>query len=241
MTERTVVGHIDRLDLRFAQKPWAFAAQRRDEIAAYFVDLQRRKPVVWNGRVLVLYDMHIGGGELRGAFLETDFAPYRAWKHWGYPAAGVWDCFAAAAIVGADGGWLLGVMGPHTANAGRIYFPCGTPDPSDRSNNRVDLEFSVWRELTEETGLRRANVEPESGWTMVHDGAVVALFKVMQSNETAAVLRQRILKTLNSQQQPELADIRIVHRPADLDPAMPHFVTTFLMYRWQAEPLPSVT
>ena len=51
-------------------------------------------------------------------------------------------------------------MGPHTANAGRIYFPCGTPDPDDIVGKRIDLDLSVRRELKEETGLDVASSHP---------------------------------------------------------------------------------
>ena len=91
------------------------------------------------------------------------------------------DCFAAAAILGSDGGFLLGVMSPRTLNAGQIYFPCGTPDPSDIIDGKVDLDFSVRREVREETGFSAEELEAEPGWTMVVDGALIALIKVFQS------------------------------------------------------------
>ena len=56
------VFHVDRLELTFAPKPWAFAVERRAEIDAYFAKLQREKPAMWNGRVLLL---HQSGGERR--------------------------------------------------------------------------------------------------------------------------------------------------------------------------------
>ena len=48
----------------------------------------------------------------------------------------------------------------------------------------------------------------------------------------AAVLRQRILGFLRAEAEPELADIRIVRGPADLDPMMPPFVRAFLAHVW---------
>jgi 8-oxo-dGTP pyrophosphatase MutT (NUDIX family) len=226
------VFHVDRLELAFAPKPWAFAIERRAKIDALFAGLQREKPAIWNGRVLLLHSQVLSAGVLRGAYLEADYASFAAWCHWGRPPASVHDCFGAAAIVAAivaaDGAVLLGVMGAHTFNAGEIYFPCGTPDPDDIIDGKVDLEFSVRRELKEETGLDAAEFTVEPGWTIVVDGALIVAIKVLRSPLGAQALRARILERLARERQPELCDIRIVRGPRDFDPMMRRFVTTFL-------------
>jgi len=232
MNEPLSVVHLDRLHLTFAPKPWAFATERRAEIDAWFAARQRENPALWNGRVLLLHDHATADGLFSGRYLETDFASFAAWRAWGRPPAAVHDCFGAAAIITADGACLLGVMGPHTTNAGRIYFPCGTPDPDDLVGDRVDLDLSVRRELKEETGLDVAKFTAELGWTSVFNTSLVAHIKVLRSRDSAADLRQRVLAFLAGERQPELADIRIVRTPADFDPAMPRFVTAFLARRF---------
>jgi 8-oxo-dGTP pyrophosphatase MutT (NUDIX family) len=231
MRETPSISHIDRLDLSFAPKPWDFAVECRDEIDAFFAALRRDKPSIWNGRVLLLHQHAMKDGVLHGEYLETDYASFAAWRQWDPPAAKVHDCFSAAAILAADGAFLLGVMGPHTFNGGKIYFPCGTPDPKDIVGDKVDLELSVRRELHEETGLSAAEFASEPGWTMITDGPLIAQIKVLRSGEDSVALRKRVLLHLASEQQPELADIRIVREHEDLDPAMPRFVTAFLESR----------
>ena len=186
------VFHVDRLDLSFVPKPWAWAEKRRAEIDALFADMRRKKPALWNGRVLLMHRQVIEHGVLRGEFIETDYASFVAWKHQGRPHAEVRDCFSAAAIQSSDGAFLLGVMGAHTFNAGRAYFPCGTPDPDDIVGGKVDFEHSVRRELLEETGLAMDDFTLEPGWTMVVDGSLIGQIKVLRARESAKALHARI-------------------------------------------------
>lgn len=228
-----VISPVERLDLSIEPKTWPFAEENRAEIDALFAGLKRETPALWNGRVLLLARQRLEAGVLHGAYLETDYASFVAWARWGWPAAGVHDCFGAAAILGADGGFLLGLMSARTLNAGQIYFPCGTPDPSDIAGGKVDLDFSVRREVMEETGFPVEEFEAEPGWTMVNDGALIALIKVFRSPQPAGQLRARALAHLAAEAQPELADIRIARGAADFDPNMRRFVRAFLEHRWR--------
>src|ERR1043165_6483469 len=149
---------LERLDLRYEQRAWPFAVERRAEIDAHFVGLRRDRPEIWNGRVLMMWRGVIADRVLSGAYLETDFASFIAWRDWSFPDTTMRNCFAMAALRSADGAFLLGQMGPHTATAGQIYFAAGTPDPADIVGDAVDLERGLIRELTEETGLTLSDV-----------------------------------------------------------------------------------
>jgi 8-oxo-dGTP pyrophosphatase MutT (NUDIX family) len=223
---------VERLEFAFAPQPWPFAVARRAEIDAHFTALRRDKPETWNGRVLLLHRHELADGVFRGAYLETDFASFIAWRDWDCPDASVRNCFAMAALQSSDGAFLLGLMNDHTANAGRVYFPCGTPDPSDIVSGRVDLARSMARELREETGLGIDEFTVEPGWTTVFDGGRIAQIKLLQSADTADRLGARIRDHLAGEARPELADIRVVRGPADFEPRMPTFVTAFLTHWW---------
>jgi 8-oxo-dGTP pyrophosphatase MutT (NUDIX family) len=226
------VIRIDRLDLRFVPKPWAFADEKRGEIDAYFAELKRGKPALWNGRVLVLHQHEIAGATLRGDYLETDFASFIAWRDWGFPDRAMRNCFAEAALLSADGAFLLGEMGAHTANAGLVYFPGGTPDPSDIADGRVDMEASAARELAEETGLAGTCVRADPHWFAILAEPRIALIKLFRSDENAVDLRARIRRHIAADPHPELANMLIARDRRDLDERMPSFVRAFLNWYW---------
>jgi 8-oxo-dGTP pyrophosphatase MutT (NUDIX family) len=225
---------LSRLEQHYTPRRWPFAEDNREKIEVYFNSLWREKPALFNGCVLLSHEQHVADGVLYSRHFDTDFASMLAWRDWGFPDRTVHNCFALGALESADGAYLMGVMAGHTSNANRVYFPGGTPDLSDVFDGRLDLEASVIREVEEETGLRRDDYDLESGWYAAFAGARTAMLKVMRVNETAARIRERILRHLSRQSEPELADIRIVRGLRDLDEAMPPFIHAFLHQRWMA-------
>ena len=223
---------VDCLELAFAPSRWTFAEMRAAEVAAHFGDRRRRTPELWNGRILLMNRYQLNDRTLKGSFFETDYANFLAWYDSGCPDTSVVVCFAMAALRSVDGAYLLGVMGPHTAGVGRIYFPSGLPEPDDVFSGTVDLQANVMREVAEETGLAGTDLAVAPNWDAVRSGQHLAMIKVMQSGATADILRARILGYLASEAQPELADIRIVRGPDDLTSQMPDYVRAFLAHRW---------
>jgi 8-oxo-dGTP pyrophosphatase MutT (NUDIX family) len=226
------VSRVERLDLCPDPAPWTFAQERRAEINAHFAAAQRTKPQLWNGRVLLLREYGIAGGTLRGAFFETDYASFHAWLAWGRPAADAIDCFGAAVVQSSDGAFLLAQMAAHTANAGRIYFPCGTPDPLDVRNGKVDFDHSIRRELLEETGLDAAGFEADPGWTLVEGAGRLVACRTMRAKESGEALRQKVKRFLATEPDGELAAVRLTRSATDLVPAMPDYVQVFLRHVW---------
>lgn len=224
------IHEIARADFTVSDEPWEFSRRRRTEIDAVFDEMKAKNPALWNGRVLLFRDCVFPGAALTGQAFETDYASFCAWHAWQRPDAGITNVFAAAAVEGSDGGFLLGRMGPHTANAGHIYFPCGTPDPEDVSGAVVDLEQSARRELLEETGLNAANFDMRPGWTAVSIGPFLALFKRMRASRPIEDVAAQAISFLDWQNQPELSEIVVVRTIEDISPQMPPFVTAFLRH-----------
>ncbi len=225
---------LDRVEIAVEPWHWDFADSRREEIARHFAACRRERPALWNGRVLLLNRYAIEDGVLRGSSFETDYASFLAWRDWDLPDASVFNIFASAALQAADGAYLVGEMAPSTANAGQIYFPCGTPDPKDISaDGTLNLAGSVGRELLEETGLDIGTLKAEPGWVLVSERRYLALMKRLTAPQNAEELRSQILRHLANEAHPEFSDIRIVRGSADFDARMPRFVVSFLEEVWR--------
>ena len=223
---------VAALDFRLETGVWDFAAERAAEIAAHWEKRRAEQPSLFNGRVLMLTRHAVEGGVLRGAFVETAFADFLAWRALGFPASNALNGFAMAALRGSDGAFLLGEMSAHTASAGAVYFPAGTPDRHDVFGETVDLDASARRELAEETGLSSDEAEIEPGWFVVHAPGRLACLKPMRLRVPAEAARARIEAWLAQDPQPEFSRIHVVRDPQDFTPAMPEFVRAYMTYQF---------
>src|SRR5712671_6138709 len=121
------------------------------------------------------------GERFSACYFHADFASFLAWRDWGFPDRGVFDGCGMGALRCSDGAFVLGEMGHHTANAGRIYFPSGTPDPDD--------------------------IRDGAYWDCVVSGAAIAMIRMLNVDVKGEELRARIEANLARQDQPELSAI----------------------------------
>jgi 8-oxo-dGTP pyrophosphatase MutT (NUDIX family) len=230
---------VDDIESDFHERDWDFARDRADEIDANWRKLCAARPGVFDGRVLVVDDWRIeeraGRRILVTRHFATNFRNFVAMRDWGFPDPQVRNCFAAAALVSRDGDWVLGEMSSDTANAGSVYFPCGTPDMDDVRGASVDLAGSVLRELEEETGIAPREVSVEDGWTIIFESGRIACMKIVRSPLSTDELVARVRGFLAAEKDPELSGVHVVRTHADLRPgAMPPFIIAFLTSRLSA-------
>ena len=219
------VVDVDAVDCVLEQKPWRFAEVEAAAIEAHWTQALLAKPRMFNGRVLLQHRGTVerepdGRRVFRGAYLETDFKAFLAWRDFGFPSAGVRNGFGMAALSSADGAFIMGEMSAHTANAGVVYFASGTPDPQDVRDGRVDIEGSVRRELEEEMGLSPRDVSFDPGFTLVMDAVRVGFMKRVRAPESTDALLARIQAFLKTEKEPELARLHVVRSAAEIGPAV---------------------
>ena len=222
-----IIHRVRTLDLGFEAWPWPVAKEKCADIEAHFAVKKREKPI-WNGRILLGRDPDFTAERFSARYFDADFASFLAWRDWGFPDPSVFNGFGMGALRCCDGAFVLGEMAGHTANAGRVYFPSGTPDPDDLKGDAVDIAGSVAREVEEETGLRSEEYRASAHWDCIVSGAVIAMIRILEVDVTGERLRARIEANLARQSQPELSRIHLVRERRDLTAAMPRFVTAFI-------------
>jgi 8-oxo-dGTP pyrophosphatase MutT (NUDIX family) len=223
-----IIHRVTTLDFTVRPIVWPFAEERRAEIAAHFAEIQRERPKIWNGRILLGREPVFTGGHFAATYFETDFASFLAWRDWGFPDPAVFNGFGMGALRASDGAFVMGEMAQHTSTAGRIYFPSGTPDLDDVKDGRLDIPGSVVREIAEETGLTTADYAAEADWHCVVSGPAIAMMQILNLDMPGDVARARIEANLAREAEPELSAIHLVRGVSDLTPSMPRFVTAFV-------------
>lgn len=214
---------ISRLELSLRQQTWPFAEQNHAEIKQHWTGLTKANPDIWNGSVLMAHDVSLTGGVFSASFLKTDYASFIAWRDWGWPDTGIYNCFGSAVVQSSDGALIYGQMRHNTLNAGLCYPPGGSLDLSDlRTDGSIDMEGSITRELAEETGLDAGKAESGDLWA-VFDEQRISIARLLVFNDTAEEIVDTIAAHIAADRNPELSAAVVLRASRDLTQPMPGY------------------
>ncbi len=226
----TITIHdLDAVDAVVEPYDWAFPVAHHDAIEAYWEQTAAGRPGFFNGTVLVQHRGIIEGRVFRAGYSTAEYKHFLGYLRLEHPMRDVRNGFGMAALRAADGAFLLGEMGPDTANAGMIYFAAGTPDLGDVTDGRLDLGASVIREMCEETGLAPGDVTIADGWTCLLFDRRAAFMRRVTIDLPADEARRLMLDRMKALHEDELSDIVIIRPGFDAaDPRMPAYMARYM-------------
>ena len=227
------VESVEHVTLNTGPGRWAYGENHRDAIARHWQLATAANPAFFNGVIHLVEGLVVTPGQVRARLLRTDFQSYLYWRDEGFPrSAGVFDGFGSALIRSVEGHVLLGRQRPGNVNAGLAYLPGGFIDARDAGEDgAVDIAASIAREVQEETGLCAGDLAAEPGFLVTRAGPHVSFARPYRSALGAEALAARIARHIAADPEPELADIVIIRRKADMDGlAMPHFARVLLTH-----------
>lgn len=229
VVDRLAPGEVRRVSacrLTVGDGRWPWADAHRAEIEAGWQRRLVERPKYFNGAVQIMTDHAIADGVFRGSFAATDFASFVHWWDADFPDHSVRDCFGSGILRSAEGHVLLGVQSGGNLNSGKAYFFGGFIDATDvQADRSIDIDGSVMREITEETGLDVSGLLRTPGYILTAAKCSISIGIEFASPLEAEALRAMILANVAREREPELDDVRIVRRLADLDGVpITHFV-----------------
>ena len=229
-----MILHTARVEARLEPFEWVWAAENAARIDAFWEERQAGQPSLFDGTVLLSSRSRLVGDTMEATsfeatFFEVRFSRLLAHAEWGFPDRTIRNGFGMGALRGSDGGYLLGVMAAHTANAGRLYFPAGTPDRDDVTpDGKVDIEGNIRREIGEETGFAAHELDIRPGWTILDQDGRLAFMREVVLGLSAAAAQARIRAHIAADPVAELSDIVVIRTLADLEGAnVPSFLPVF--------------
>lgn len=208
-----MIRPISDIRLQLVAGDWPLDHDTKTRVDDHWQKVLENNPHLWNGRVLGTRapgtpgGIVIEDGVLTAEAVEGDFAAFLAWRDWGFPEIGLRNLFGSALIRSADGALVYGVMGKDTANAGRVYPPGGSLEPSDADDDgHIGVIASIEREMMEETGLVAGEAVAGPIYA-AFDGPRVSIGRIYDFPVEADALVARIAANLDRQEERELARV----------------------------------
>lgn len=198
------VFHVDRVRMRILPGDHPVHLDEREAIAKNWKDEIAANPALFDGRMILQRRI---GLSRDGLVSEGHVIPFSTFLWWRKQPArqGGLHIYAYPVLETCDGALVAIRMGAHTANAGMVYFACGSFEPDDVVDGYCDPERNMRREVLEETGIDLHDAAASDGYYVAHFRRAVTLFRLFRFELTAEQMIARIEQHMQVAEDKEIA------------------------------------
>jgi hypothetical protein len=224
-----VVFDIQRAEIKVLPGEHPFYLAERDAIATNWERESAANPALFNGQMLLQHRIGLDKDSLSSEGHVISYATFLWWRRQTERRGGI-HLYAYPVLETSDGALVAIRMGDHTANAGSVYFACGSFEPIDVVDGWCDPDRNMRREVLEETGLDLNDAHPGEGYHVAHFRRAVTLFRIFRFDLTADELVSRIERHMEIAEDKEIA-AAVAVRSADHS-AHPYHVGMLPVLDW---------
>lgn len=218
---RGVILPVDEIDVRLDPARHPFERDNSEAIARNWRQEVAATPALFDGTVVLLSEFGYAAGRLFGRCHAVRYSTFLYWRK--DRVGTLAHAFAHPMLVARDNALVAIRMGPHTVNAGRIYFAAGSFEPEDFPGGVVDPHGNMVREVREETGLDISNApRGERHYALATERGTV-IFRRYFLDATADEIARRIRDFVAGEAEPEIEEPIVIRDAGDLpEGLMPH-------------------
>ncbi|ESY76008.1 hypothetical protein NKJ90_19935 [Mesorhizobium sp. M0051] len=219
---RNVILPVDAVDVRLDPSPHPFAWDNAGAIAENWQHEIAANPALFDGIVVLLSQLAYRDNRLVGRCHAVNYSTFLLWRK-RRENSGAEHAYAHAMLVAGDNALVAIRMGPHTVNAGHVYFAAGSFEPLDFRDGLVDVDFNMIREVREETGLDLSNAERGKRYHALSTNSGTVIFRRYHAKAPADEIARRISAFVATEIDPEIEGPVIIRDAADLPQGLsPH-------------------
>lgn len=212
---RNIILPLDAVDVRLDPGPHPFAVDNAEAIAENWQREIAANPALFDGIVVLLSQLAYRDNRLVGRCHAVNYSTFMLWRK-RRENSGAEHAYAHAMLVAGDNALVAIRMGPHTVNAGRVYFAAGSFEPIDFRDGLVDVDFNMIREVGEETGLDLSDAVRGPQWHALSTASGTVIFRRYHVDEPANEIARRISAFVADETDPEIEGPVIIRHAADL-------------------------
>ncbi|CAN7662264.1 hypothetical protein LJR234_005371 [Mesorhizobium amorphae] len=212
---RNVILPVDAVDVRLDPGPHPFARDNERTIAENWQREIEANPALFDGTVVLLSALAYRDRRLVGRCHAVNYSTFMLWRK-RRENSGAEHAYAHAMLVAGDNALVAIRMGPHTVNAGRVYFAAGSFEPIDFRDGLVDVDVNMMREVGEETGIDLSGAQRGQRYYALSSPSGTVIFRHYRVGEPADEIARRISAFVATEAEPEIEGPVIIRHAGDL-------------------------